>query len=702
MRIMISNNYVLIKTWYNITMVKFFKHILAILLGGILGLFIFFTFIDTLSKYIIKDALILSAKQYKSTSTLYAKNGDVIASVYPAEALIPINKKVDDDVIKILLALEDKRFYEHKGIDYISIIRAAIENIKSGEITQGGSTITQQLVKNEFLNSKKSFERKFYEAFYALLIETKYKKDEILDNYLNTVYLGGSIYGLETAAYNWFNKSSNDLTQDELILILNTIPSPTYFNPYLNPEKAYERYKFVLKDLYIKKELTQQQYYNLNNINPIDKLEVIKNTNKLITNYPWLYNTILYELKKNTEGIKLTDGSVNIYTNVDLYLQDEMENAIEKNLSKDGAPDGAGVVLDGSNIIALVGGKNFNVSEVNSALGIFGGGSGRQSGSLLKFITLVTALENGYKLTDIVDAPKEIPLKGRDPVTNYDKKSYGRISIQDAFRLSVNTAFVGLAEKLGSKKIITQGKKMGIDLKQRGADITLGIDEVSPLDMSSMYAMVNTDGMYIEPRLITKITKNDREIPIRQQRVNIGFSKENIPSLKLALRSVVANGTGRAASIGNLPIMGKTGTTDNYTNAWFVGSYGNITSTIWVGYLKGQIPMKNINGYANVAGGTIPANIFANSLIKYLKNLYPKQYKIPFKVDLVKESSIDELLPETEQLTDLPAEPDILLDGNDKNEDTSMEVGVSEIEKPVIEKEETIKIEENIDIIATE
>ena len=208
MLITISNNYVLIKTWYNYPMIKFLKHTFALLLGGMLGIFIFFTFIDTISKYIIKDGLTLSTKQYKSISTVYAKNGDVIASVYPAEALIPINKNVDDDVIKTLLSLEDKRFYEHKGIDYKSILRAAIENIKSGKITQGGSTITQQLVKNEFLTSKKSFERKFYEAFYALLIETKYDKDEILNNYLNTVYLGGSIYGLETAAYNWYNKSN--------------------------------------------------------------------------------------------------------------------------------------------------------------------------------------------------------------------------------------------------------------------------------------------------------------------------------------------------------------------------------------------------------------------------------------------------------------------------------------------------------------
>lgn len=692
----------MIKTWYNYSMIKFLKHTFAILLGGMLGIFIFFTFIDTISKYIIKDGLTLSTKQYKSISTVYAKNGDEIASVYPAEALIPINKNVDGDVIKTLLSLEDKRFYEHIGIDYKSILRAAIENIKSGKITQGGSTITQQLVKNEFLTSKKSFERKFYEAFYALLIETKYDKDEILNNYLNTVYLGGSIYGLETAAYNWYNKSSNDLTLDELILIFNTIPSPTYYNPYTNPEKAYERYKFVLNDLYLKKDLTQQQYDNLKNINPINKLEVIKNTNKLITNYPWLYNTVLYELKKNTGGIKLNDGSVKIYTNVDLYLQDEMENAFEKSLSKEGAPDGAGVVLEGSNIIALVGGKDFTVSEVNSALGVFGGGSGRQPGSLFKFITLVTALENGYKLTDIINAPKEISLKGREPVTNYDKRSYGRISIHDAFRLSVNTAFVGLAEKIGSKKIITQAKKMGIDLKERGADITLGIDEVSPLDMTSMFAMVNTEGKYIEPRLITKITKNDKEIPIRKQRINFGFSKDNIPSLKLAMRSVIANGTGRAARIGNLPIIGKTGTTDNYTNAWFVGSYGNLTSTIWVGYLKGQIPMKNINGFANVAGGTIPANIFTNFLNKYLKKLYPTQYKIPLKVDLIIEPSIEEEFSVTELPADLPLDPNNPINVNPENVEVPIKEDSSKIERPIKDNEETVKIEENIDIIATE
>ena len=680
-------------------MIKILKHLLALFIGGILGILVFFTFIDSVAKHIIDDGLELSSKQYKSISTVYAKNGDVIASIYPAEALIPIGKKIDDEVINTLLLLEDKRFFEHKGIDYKSILRAAVENIKSGKITQGGSTITQQLVKNEFLTSKRSFERKFYEAFYSLLIETKYEKDEILNNYLNTVYLGGSFYGLETAAYNWYNKSSNDLTLDELILIFNTIPSPTYYNPYKYPAKAYERYIFVVNDLYKKNEITQKQYDILKVTNPIDKLKVLENTNKLITNYPWLYNTVLYELKKNSGGIKLNDGSVKIYTNVDLNLQDEMEKAFNKNLSKEGSPDGSGVILDNSNIIALVGGKNFTISEVNSALGIFGGGSGRQPGSLFKFITLVAALENGYKLTDYINAPKEIPIKGRDPVTNYDKRSYGRITIYDAFRMSVNTAFVGLAEKIGSKKIIDQAKKMGIDLKDRGPDITLGIDEVSPLEMSSMFAMVNTNGKYIEPRLITKITKNDKEIPIRKQRINYGFSEDIIPEVKLAMRSVVANGTGRAASIGNLPIIGKTGTTDRYTNAWFVGSYANITSAIWVGYIKGQIPMVNINGYGKVAGGTIPADIFNNTLNKYLKKLYPTQYKIPTKVDLIEEEIIEELLPEYDQSEDLGFPSNENIEG--ENQATNKDELANNDTKD-IDGDKPVNIDEAIDIIANE
>ena len=243
---------------------------------------------------------------------------------------------------------------------------------------------------------------------------------------------------------------------------------------------------------------------------------------------------------------------------------------------------------------------------------------------------------------------------------------------------------------------------MGIDLKERGADITLGIDEVSPLDITSMFAMVNTEGKYIEPRLITKITKNDKEIPIRKQRINFGFSKENIPSLKLAMRSVIANGTGRAASIGNLPIIGKTGTTDNYTNAWFAGNYSNLTSTIWVGYLKGQIPMKNINGFANVAGGTIPANIFTNSLSKYLKKLYPTQYKIPLKVDLIIEPYVEEELPVTEQPVDTSSDPNNSINTDNENEEVPIKEESSEIERPIKDNEETVKTEENIDIIANE
>ena len=265
--------------------------------------------------------------------------------------------------------------------------------------------------------------------------------------------------------------------------------------------------------------------------------------------------------------------------------------------------------------------------------------------------------------------------------------------------MSVNTAFVGLAEKIGSKKIIDQAKKMGIDLKDRGPDITLGIDEVSPLEMSSMFAMVNTNGKYIEPRLITKITKNDKEIPIRKQRINYGFSEDIIPEVKLAMRSVVANGTGRAASIGNLPIIGKTGTTDRYTNAWFVGSYANITSAIWVGYIKGQIPMVNINGYGKVAGGTIPADIFNNTLNKYLKKLYPTQYKIPTKVDLIEEEIIEELLPEYDQSEDLGFPSNENIEG--ENQATNKDELANNDTKD-IDGDKPVNIDEAIDIIANE
>ena len=180
------------------------------------------------------------------------------------------------------------------------------------------------------------------------------------------------------------------------------------------------------------------------------------------------------------------------------------------------------------------------------------------------------------------------------------------------------------------------------------------------------------------------------------------ISKDNIPSLKLAMRSVIANGTGRAARIGNLPIIGKTGTTDNYTNAWFVGNYGNLTSTIWVGYLKGQIPMKNINGFANVAGGTIPANIFTNSLSKYLKKLYPTQYNIPLKVDLIIEPPIEEEFSVTESPADLPLDPNNPINVNPENVELPIKEESSEIERPIKDNEEIVKIEENIDIIATE
>ena len=614
------------------------KHLFILIVSIFLGFLLFIiTLPYTVNKIIDKD-FIFSEKITKNISNIYSSDNTSIATVLPSESFIPYNENLSNKQEEILFYFEDKNFYNHDGIDYKAIIRAAIVNFKEGKIKEGGSTITQQLVKNEFLTNKRSFERKFFEAIYALSIESKYDKKYILNKYINTIFFGGNIYGMQTASINWFGKSIKDLKFDEFLVIVNTIPSPNNYNPYSNLENSKKRYYQALELLHNDKLISNIEYNKYKASDPFAKLLPKNNDSKIVIHYPWVYSTIISELKKLYPNIDIKNGNIDIYTDIKIDLQDNLEKVINNELKNPKSPNGSSVIIDSKtmNIIAISGGKDFTQSEVNTALGIFGGGTGRQPGSLFKFITLVTALNKGYKLTDYINAPKSVSIKGRDPVYNYDNRSYGKITLKNAFANSINTAFVNLAIEIGPEEIQKQAQLLGIDAQKRGGDITLGIDEVSPLQMVSMLATINNEGIFTEPKIITKIINNNNNIPLANVRKNPAYKKEIIPDLKLALREVIRNGTGGNSQIGNLPILGKTGTTDKYTNAWFIGLYDNIVSSTWVGYNQGQIPMININGFNNVSGGSIPAIIFKKSLDKFLKNTYPKQYKIPINIPFIK------------------------------------------------------------------
>jgi penicillin-binding protein 1A len=663
------------------------KQIIILLFSIFIGSLIFIFTLPYTINNLVADDLTFTKKSLKGVTNIYSKEKEIIATIVPSESFIPIEDKLDSKKEKILLFFEDNRFYKHNGIDYRSIIRALYTNIKYRNIKEGGSTITQQIVKNEFLSNKKSFKRKFTEAFYSIYLEKKYSKEEILSQYLNTVYLGDNLYGFETASYHWFGKKTNELSLDEFILIANTIPSPNNFSPYYNKQLSYDRYKKSLDNLKNSNVITELEYNKIKKINPIDKIIPKSNQSKVIVKYPWLYSSINAELKRVYPNINFQDGNIDIFTNINLELQDKLESTIINELKKENSPNASGVIVDSNNksVVAIVGGKDFSKSQVNTALGILGGGSGRQAGSLFKFLTLIVALEEGYKLTDTINAPKYVKIPGRKPVYNYDMKNYGNITLLNAFTNSVNTAFVNLAKELGTSKIEEKARKIGLDIKKRGEDITLGIDEVSPIQMATMFSTVSNNGEYFEPRIISRIVKNNVEIKLPLIRENISYSPKIIYDLKIALRSVVEKGTGKNAKIGNLPIIGKTGTTDNYTNAWFVGQYDKLTASIWVGFIEGQITMSNINNFKNITGGTIPAIIFRKTLEDYLKNKYKKQYDIPLYIPFEKEyhdyeNNSNDIINE-----DFPE-----ISNNDSKEENNSEVSIDS------ENANTEIIEENI------
>jgi penicillin-binding protein 1A len=610
-------------------------HIIRIILV-IVGIFIAANVIIVMGTIAnaIKDLpdLEKSATQHvDQTSKIYDKNRKLITTFHAEQnrVIIPL-KKIPKNVQSAIIAIEDRRFYQHHGVDLEAIVRAIETYIKSGSTKEGGSTLTQQYVKNTLLTHEKTFNRKIKEAFLAYDVEKKYNKKEILEKYMNTVYFGNGSYGVETAAESYFGKKADKLTLPESALIAGLIRSPISYSPYYHPENALKRRNRVIKEMYNQKYITKDQ--------ALKAMETkIKLKPQTKAHYGEAYfvefvkSQILNDKRFGSTEQQRADalfrGGLKIYTTIDPKLQALAEQAVKKNLGSPNDPSASTVCIEPKTgyIKTMVGGRNFFSNSPNAKFNIAYQGR-RQTGSAFKVFVLVTALLQGISPNKTYDtSPVTIPIKGSLPwhVNNFEGKGYGRMTIAEGTMKSVNALYARLMMDVGAKNVVATAHKLGITtaIKPNPAIALGGLSRgVSPFEMAVAIATLADDGIRHKPISVIKIVDSKGKLLLK----NEPSGRRVIPAKVAAtatsvLERVIQNGTGVAANIGR-PSAGKTGTAQNHHDAWFIGYTPDLATSVWVGYPNTQQSMLNVHGI-KVTGGSFPAKIWHDFMLPAHENI---------------------------------------------------------------------------------
>jgi penicillin-binding protein 1A len=572
-------------------------------------------------------------------TTILAANGRTLARLFKHNRAVVSLRDVPRPLVDAVLASEDARFYQHDGFDLRSIVRAALVNLEEGEVVQGGSTITQQYVKNTyFRRPARTFERKARELRLALEVERRYSKDEILERYLNTLYWGEGAYGLRAAAETYFGHGVSSLTLKESALLAALIKSPAYYDPRDHPGHARRRRNYVLGRMASLGWLAPRRAAAVAR----KGLGVTAHPPALTTRQPYFVEAVKREIlgdarlgaNERERARALYTGGLRIETTLVPRLQAAAERAVADVLDRPGDPEAAVVALRprSGRIVAMVGGRDWSRSQVNLALGRAGGGSGRQPGSAFKPIDLATALESGIPMaTEYDSGPVTFTFDDGSTwsVSNAEGGGYGSLSLEEALVHSVNGVYARLAMDVGPDRIASQAHLMGVESKlDVYPSIALGTSAVSVLDMAAAYATLANYGRAVEPTTIRRVSlPNGEVLHPDQETVGAALSAGNAYQITRALEQAVARGTGTAAQIGR-PVAGKTGTTNNFTDAWFVGYTPDLVTAVWVGYPEGLVPMTNVHGI-RVYGGTFPAHIFSAFMSEALEGVPPRGFEVP-------------------------------------------------------------------------
>jgi len=563
---------------------------------------------------------------------IYANNGRVLSVLRGSQSRILLRSDQISPLMKqAIVAIEDKRFYEHRGVDVRGIMRALWADMRGGGAVQGGSTITQQFVKNTYTNNQRSIARKLREAALAWQLEQRWSKDRILTAYLNTIYFGNGAYGVEQAAQTYFHHGAGPgkLTLWEAALLAGIPEDPAAFDPATNQKGARARRNLVLKEMFDQGDISRAVYGNATR-RPMPSPQAIRLPGD---QGPAQYfaNYVKQQLVDRYGSGRVFGGGLKVYTTIDLKLQKMARNSIGHWLTSPTGPTAALVSIDprDGRILAMFGGNNFRKSQFNLAVQ-----GERQAGSSFKPFVLATALKEGVApSTTFVSKPVTINAGGRLwEVHNYEDEYLGSITIQQATAYSDNAVFAQLTKLVGPQNIANTAKSLGIKSRlQPYFSIGLGAQGVNPLEMARAFSAFANGGKRIdgrrfgnEPRVITKVaTEKGRPIDDNTARPVQTLSEENAALVTSLLQNVIKYGTGKAAALaGGRPAAGKTGTTENYGDAWFVGYTPQLVTAVWVGYPNDVRSMSYQFHGKPVAGGTFPALIWKSFMERALLYLH--------------------------------------------------------------------------------
>ena len=557
------------------------------------------------------------------SSTMYASDGTLLTVLHGEENRVNVRvEQMPDHLIDAVVAIEDERFWLHRGVDPIGLVRAVRRNVTEGGIAEGGSTITQQTVRNLFIERERNLGGKLEEASLALQLERTHSKERVLELYLNSIYFGKGAYGVEAASRTYFNKSVSDITLSEAATLAGLIKFPNAANPIDYEIRAYDRRDIVLESMLDQELITPEVYEQTLG----ERLDIRPPTPPELERYPaphfveevkqWFLNNPEFG-ETRTERIQLLfGGGLRIHTTIDLDLQAQAEAARDQILpDPEIHPEVAIVALEprSGRVRAMVGGRDFfggtRSAKYNMAMGV-----GRGSGSAWKPFALATALSQGMPLSTRYPAPTRTTFRFGPAAPEWTVTGGGGGSA-DLVRMTVssyNTAYAALMLDVGPANATRMARELGITTPQSPVPAAvLGSENVTPLDMANAYSSFANSGLHVPPVMVDRIVRADGTVlwehTHSQRRV---LSADIADSITNILVQATSSGTGRNANLPGRPVAGKTGTGTGFKDAWFVGFTPQLATAVWVGFPDEEIAMQPPNTAIRVFGGTYPAQIF--------------------------------------------------------------------------------------------
>ena len=580
---------------------------------------------------------------------VYDRNEKLVHEFFKENRSIVPLREIPRPLVQAILAIEDRRFYSHWGIDPIRLARALITDIITHSPQQGGSTITQQLARNLFLTHEKTMTRKLKEIVLAIRIEQTYTKDEILEMYFNQIYFGEGAYGVDAAAKVYFGKRVQELTLPECALLAGLPRNPRDYSPRRDPDRALRRRNLVLSQMLAAKFINRGAYEQASEA-PLGVTKTRYNAQEA----PYYMEMVRQYLDERYGSNQLYEGGLKVHIAMDIDIQHAAEESLERRLTAleqrnqykktrallakaGGAPardknqteylQGAIVSVEPSSgqILALVGGRDFNDSNFNRAVQ-----AARQPGSAFKPFIYTAAIDNGFSPTDIIlDTPVTFRAgNGQDwSPQNYDKKFRGPVTLRNALANSLNVCAAKLLQKLGTTVVTTYARRMGIKSRlSPDLSLALGTSEVNLLELVSSYGVFANQGVRVPPVYILKVEdKNGKVLEESRSTAEEVLSPETALTMTSMMESVLENGTAASArALGfTLPAAGKTGTTDDYSDAWFVGYVPGVVTGVWVGFDRKQKIGPGMTG----AAAALP--VWVDVMLAATKNRPPQDFPVP-------------------------------------------------------------------------